>query len=250
MTDRQRNGFILVLVAGLILASLVAIAGIPGAVKAKKTQLGLDLKGGVELIYQGLPTPQTPVVTQDALARAVDIMRNRVDQLGVAEPQIQTSGGNQITADLPAVTDVGRAERLVGTTARLEFYDWESNVLLPNGKTVASQLQTQDQNAIQISQGLGNSAPGDPGRRQRVALPGGPARLQATQEGQPRQLARGTAVLHVRQARQRRLRQPPPAPRGRRRSSGSTACSRAPTTTSMTCTPAFPPASAPRRGRC
>ncbi len=163
MTDRQRNGFILVLVAALILASLVVVAGIPGAVKPKKTQLGLDLRGGVELIYQGLPTPQTPVVTQDALARAVDIMRNRVDQLGVAEPQIQTSGGNQITADLPAVTDVGRAERLVGTTARLEFYDWETNAITANGKSVASQLETQDPTAISISQGTGGVAPGDPG---------------------------------------------------------------------------------------
>ena len=36
------------------------IAGIPGAVKSKKTVLGLDLKGGVELVYQGQPSPQTP----------------------------------------------------------------------------------------------------------------------------------------------------------------------------------------------
>jgi SecD/SecF fusion protein len=89
MTDRQRHGFILLLVAGLIAASVVIIA-------TQKTVLGLDLKGGVELVYQGQPTPQTPVVTQDALDRAVDIMRQRVDQLGVAEPEIQTSGGNQI----------------------------------------------------------------------------------------------------------------------------------------------------------
>ena len=101
MTDRQRNGFILLLVIGLILGSLVVIAGIPGgAVKPKKTVLGLDLKGGVELVYQGQPSAQTPKVTPDALQRAVDIMRSRVDQLGVAEPEIQTTGGNQITVGL------------------------------------------------------------------------------------------------------------------------------------------------------
>jgi SecD/SecF fusion protein len=159
MTDRQRNGFILLLVLGLIIASLVVIAGVPGVVKAQKTRLGLDLKGGVELVYQGEPTPQTPVVTQDALSRAVDIMRNRVDQLGVSEPEIQTSGGNQISVGLPDVKDTARAEREVGTTARLEFYDWEANALTPNGKTVASQLQTQDPTAVQISQGSG-SGPG------------------------------------------------------------------------------------------
>jgi SecD/SecF fusion protein len=155
MSDRQRNGFILLLVAGLIAASVVVIT-------QYKTLLGLDLKGGVELVYQGEPTAQTPVVTQDALSRAVDIMRQRVDQLGVAEPQIQTVGGSLISAALPAVQNTARAEKLVGTTARLAFYDWEANALTPNGKTVASQLQTQDPTALQISQGSG-VAPGNPG---------------------------------------------------------------------------------------
>jgi SecD/SecF fusion protein len=155
MTDRQRNSFILLLVAGLIIASAAVIA-------QSKTRLGLDLKGGVQLIYQGEPTPQTPHVTQDALSRAVDIMRQRVDQLGVSEPDISTYGGNQISVGLPDVKDTARAEKQVGTTARLEFYDWEANALTPNGKPVAGQLQTQDPTAIQISQG-GSSGPGLPG---------------------------------------------------------------------------------------
>ncbi len=163
MSDRRRNGFILLLVLGLVIGSLVVIAGVPGAVKSKKTVLGLDLKGGVELVYQGLPSPQTPTVTQDALQRAVDIMRNRVDQLGVAEPEIQTTGGNQITVGLPNVSDTGRAEREVGTTAQLAFYDWEANALTPNGKTVESQLQTQDPTAVAISQGGTSQSPGSPG---------------------------------------------------------------------------------------
>ena len=154
MTDRQRHGFILLLVLGLIAASVAAMV-------TMKTRLGLDLKGGVELVYQGQPTAQTPKVTQDALQRAVDIMRERVDALGVTEPQIQTSGGNQITVGLPDVKDIARAEKQVGTTARLEFYDWEANALTPNGKTVASQLLSLDPNAVAISQG--SSAPGLPG---------------------------------------------------------------------------------------
>ncbi|MGZ4255304.1 MAG: protein translocase subunit SecD [Solirubrobacteraceae bacterium] len=163
MTDRQRNGFILALVVGLILASLVVIAGIPGATKAHKTRLGLDLKGGVQLIYQGQPTAQTPKVTPDALSRAVDIMRQRVDQLGVSEPEIQTTGGNQITVGLPSVSNTARAEKLVGTTARLAFYDWEANAITPDGKTVASQLQIQNPDAQAISQGAGGQPTGNPG---------------------------------------------------------------------------------------
>ncbi len=156
MTDRQRHGFILLLVVGLIAGSIAAMLSM-------KTRLGLDLKGGVELVYQGQPTAQTPHVTQDALQRAVDIMRERVDALGVTEPEIQTSGDNQITVGLPDIKDIARAEKQVGTTARLEFYDWEANALAPNGKPVASQLLALDPQAVTISQGAGGSGPGLPG---------------------------------------------------------------------------------------
>ena len=156
MSDRQRHGFVLLIVAGLIAASIFVLFTQP-------TRLGLDLKGGVQLVYQGEPTAQTPTVTQDALARAVDIMRSRVDQLGVTEPVIQTSGGNQISVGLPSITDIRRAEQEVGTTARLFFYDWEANVLTPSGKTAASLLQTQDTTATTISQGLGSAQPGQTG---------------------------------------------------------------------------------------
>src|SRR5579863_1736945 len=106
MTDRQRNLFILVLVAGLIAASAVAIGTQP-------TNLGLDLKGGIQLIYKGVKTAQTQVTPQ-ALQRAVDVMDQRVNQLGVSEPSISTQGGNQISVQLPAVQNYRRAEKLVG----------------------------------------------------------------------------------------------------------------------------------------
>jgi SecD/SecF fusion protein len=161
MTDRQRNGFILLLVAGLVAASLAVIL-------TQKTVLGLDLKGGVELVYQGEPSAQVPKVTPAALTTAVDIMRTRIDQLGVTGPSIQTSGNNQITVGLPSISDLQRAQKQVGTTAQLYFYDWEANALVtsgPNaGKPVASQLQTQDPTAVLISQGNlnGSLAPGSP----------------------------------------------------------------------------------------
>ena len=157
MTDRQRYGFVLILVLGLLAASVVILTQFP-------TRLGLDLKGGTQLVYQGTPTPQTPHVTQDALNRAVNIMRDRVDQLGVAEPEIQTSGDNEITVGLPDVQDTSRAEKLVGSTAQLDFYDWEANVLTPSGKPAAAGLQTQDPASLTLSCGSsqcqGNSSPG------------------------------------------------------------------------------------------
>ena len=108
------------------------------------------------------PTAQAKV-DSETLNRAVDIMRSRVDQLGVSEPSIQTTGNNLITVGLPDVHDVKRAENEVGQTAQLHFYDWEANALTPNGKTVASQLVVQNPQATQISQGTASAPPGNPG---------------------------------------------------------------------------------------
>ena len=158
MSDRKRHGFVLLLVAGLLAASIVALF-------AARTELGLDLRGGVQLVYQAEPTPGSPKVTQANLNRAVAIMESRVNTLGVTQPQIETAGNNQIEASLPDVHDVARAEAIVGNTAQLSFYDWEANALTPNGKSVASQLLAQNPQAVQVSQGTsgtgGTGYPGD-----------------------------------------------------------------------------------------
>jgi SecD/SecF fusion protein len=130
MTDRRRNAFVLLLVAGLVGASLAVILLMP-------TKLGLDLKGGVQLVYLGRPTAQAKVDTE-SLNRAIDIMRTRVDQLGVSQPEIQRSGGNEIDVALPDVSNAQRAEAEVGKTAQLYFYDWEPNVIGPTGKPAGS----------------------------------------------------------------------------------------------------------------
>jgi SecD/SecF fusion protein len=126
MTDRRRNLFVLLLVAALLLASLAVIA-------TKATRLGLDLKGGVSLIYQAKPTKQS-AVTGEAIDRSLDIMRKRVDQIGVAEPSLQRSGADQIDVSLPDVKNADEAASQVGTTAQMWFYDWEGSVLGPNCK--------------------------------------------------------------------------------------------------------------------
>jgi SecD/SecF fusion protein len=126
MTDRRRNLLVLLLVAGLLAGSAVVIA-------AKTTRLGLDLKGGVSLIYQAKPTKQSKV-TSDSIDRAIDIMRKRVDQLGVAEPEIQRSGPDQIDVSLPDAKNADEAAQQVGTTAQMYFYDWEGSVLAKDCK--------------------------------------------------------------------------------------------------------------------
>jgi SecD/SecF fusion protein len=131
MTDRRKNTLILLLVAGLIAASLAVIA-------TKPTKRGLDLKGGVELVYQAKPTAQSKV-DAESLNRAIDIMRKRVDQLGVAQPEIQRSGADELDVALPDVSNAARAEQEVGKTAQLFFYDWEPNVIGSDGKPAPSE---------------------------------------------------------------------------------------------------------------
>src|SRR3954470_5593933 len=139
MSDRRRNLFVLLLVLGLIAASAVVVA-------TKSTKLGLDLQGGVQLVYQGKPTAQQKTITAESIDRALDIMRQRVDAFGVAEPELARVGADLIEVSLPGVKNAERAARQVGTTAQLYFYDWEANVLgenckpdptQPNGGTTA-----------------------------------------------------------------------------------------------------------------
>jgi SecD/SecF fusion protein len=127
VSDRQRNLFVLLLVAGLLIASAVVIS-------TKSTKLGLDLQGGVELVYQVKARAGQPPPTPDAIRRAIDVMRERVDNIGVAEPEIQQSGKDQINVALPDVSNLQEAIKQVGTVAQLAFYDWEVNVIGPDGR--------------------------------------------------------------------------------------------------------------------
>ena len=122
MSERRRSLFVLLIVLGLIAGSLFAVS-------SRDTKLGLDLQGGVQLIFEGQPTAQQPTVTQEALQNSLDIMRERVDAFGVAEPELLLSGSNQIEVNLPGDEDADRAAQQVGSTAQLFFYDWEANIL-------------------------------------------------------------------------------------------------------------------------
>ena len=119
MTDPRRNRVILGIVAALLALALLVI--IPGSPLSKPTRLGLDLKGGIELVYQGRPTPKVPKVTPQAIDDAINTIRKRTDALGVSEPEIQRAGANEISIGLPAVQNAARAEQQVGTTAQLQF---------------------------------------------------------------------------------------------------------------------------------
>jgi SecD/SecF fusion protein len=119
---RRRNLFVLLFVLALILLSALVVAN-------KETKLGLDLKGGVELVYQGTPTGESTEVSGEDIERSIEIIRQRIDKLGVSEPEVSRLGTTEISVSLPDVTNAERAIEQVGTTAQLQFYDWEPNLI-------------------------------------------------------------------------------------------------------------------------
>jgi SecD/SecF fusion protein len=129
MTNRRSH----LILVGLILAALAGVAalGVPGSPVHKKVTLGLDLQGGLEVVLEAKPT-KGQKLDSSALDRSVSIMRQRVDKLGVAEPEIRKQGSNQIVIELAGVHDPAKAASIIGKTAQLELYDLETSVTGPS----------------------------------------------------------------------------------------------------------------------
>jgi len=87
----------------------------------EKINLGLDLKGGMHLVFRIDTSKLSPQERRGVQDRALEILRNRIDQFGVREPLIQPQGKDQIVVQLPGVTDRERAIGIIGQTALLEF---------------------------------------------------------------------------------------------------------------------------------
>jgi SecD/SecF fusion protein len=105
----------------------------------KAIKLGLDLKGGLHVVLQVDESQLKEGEVADAVDRALEIIRNRVDQFGVSEPLIHKQGGDRLVVELPGLQDVQRAEALIGQTAQLEFK------LLETSENTTSILKKMDQ---------------------------------------------------------------------------------------------------------
>ena len=91
------------------------------ALRNKAIHLGLDLQGGMHLVLEVDRSKLTKENFDDAVPRALEVIRRRIDQFGVAEPLIQREGEDRIVLQLPGLTDRERARELIGKTALLEF---------------------------------------------------------------------------------------------------------------------------------
>jgi len=100
----------------LIVIVLVAVGALIGTVAADNTpQLGLDLQGGFSVVL----TAQQGA-SDDSVQKAMEIIRRRIDGLGVAEPEVTRQGKN-VVIQLPGVKDRKKAQQIVGRTAKLQF---------------------------------------------------------------------------------------------------------------------------------
>jgi len=88
--------------------------------------LGLDLKGGSQLLYRADLSKKDPSVTDaEAMASVIEKIQRRVNLYGAAEPVIQKQGTDRILAQLPGVEDISEAIGLIGKTALLDFREQE-----------------------------------------------------------------------------------------------------------------------------
>lgn len=106
----------ILLIVGIIIAAVYFSYPVE-----KHINMGLDLKGGMHLVLQVETDKLDENAKRDAVLRAIEILRNRIDNIGVGETVIQRQGENEILVQLPGVTDRDTALAMVGRVAQLEF---------------------------------------------------------------------------------------------------------------------------------
>ena len=104
--------------------ALLALAVVALSVFSTSTQqprLGLDLRGGTQIVLQTQDSPTARATTENT-DRAVEVLRRRVDALGVAEPTLARSGADRIIVELPGLQDPAAAAEVIGRTAQLTVH--------------------------------------------------------------------------------------------------------------------------------
>ncbi|MCM3737090.1 protein translocase subunit SecDF [Bacillus cytotoxicus] len=119
---------------------VLLIGGIIGATTKNITKginLGLDLRGGFEILYEVKPAKKGDKVTRDTLVSTVGALEKRVNVLGVSEPNIQIEGNDRIRVQLAGIKDQQQARDVLSTQAKLTFRDVNDNILM-DGTDLAS----------------------------------------------------------------------------------------------------------------
>ncbi|WP_371807181.1 SecDF P1 head subdomain-containing protein [Halalkalibacter krulwichiae] len=121
---------------GRIIAFFLIVAILAGLISttvfgvAKEIKLGLDLQGGFEILYQVEPANEGDTINNDVLRATVSALYQRVNVLGVSEPNIRIEGDDRIRVQLAGVADQQTARELLATEASLTIRDVYDEVLV------------------------------------------------------------------------------------------------------------------------
>jgi preprotein translocase subunit SecD len=129
MGSRRNNLIVLALV--VVLLGVAAYFIFFNQPVTQSTQLGLDLQGGVSAQLQGSQA-NGGKVTREEIQQAADLIRQRIDRLGVAEPDVRVQSENQVVVQIPGVKNPDEVIRIIGSTAQLGFYQVLGSDLQPN----------------------------------------------------------------------------------------------------------------------
>jgi preprotein translocase subunit SecD len=113
----------------------------------KEINQGLDLQGGVHVVLEAEDTPESKVDDR-SMREAEDIIRERIDKLGVAEPLIQREGSRRIIVELPGVKDAQEAIDIIGKPAYLEFFDESGNVVVTGSDLKRADIAKTDEGYV------------------------------------------------------------------------------------------------------
>ncbi len=111
----------LVFIVVLLLFAFAVCALIYPMFGRQEMRLGLDLQGGIHMVYQADLSSLEPGTESEAIDGAIAVIEQRINILGVTEPVIQRQGADRILVELPGISEAEKAKRLIGQTALLEF---------------------------------------------------------------------------------------------------------------------------------
>ena len=157
MSDRRKYLILMGAIAAALIGAL--LLAVPGSPAYQKPTLGLDLQGGLEVILKAVPPKGHKLTTED-LDRSVTIMQDRINRLGVSEPEIRKQGKDQIVIQLAGVHNAEAAAALIGKTAQLMLFDFEHDLTGPsldaNGNPVATPSLYELLKQVQAQAGKGS----------------------------------------------------------------------------------------------
>lgn len=141
---------VVTVIATVLLVAVLAVVLLP--VYANHARLGLDLQGGVMV---RLEAPEG--TSDEEMNSAITIINNRINSLGVTEPEVRREGTNRISVELPGVDNPEEAVEMIGTTAKMEFIRVDTGEVVISGNDLQDAYGDVDQNTIIPSEQYGIS---------------------------------------------------------------------------------------------